>query len=153
MIVRGTTPYHSFILPVLVEEIDIIWVTYCQNDEVIFERSNLETDENMELVPYTVPKEKIEEVFDSLIEGENEGEEEETVGSKLTLHLKQEETLTFTFYPAARKNTAIIQIRILTTDGEAYASEPIKERIFGLCHEGVISHEIEGAISHETEGE
>ena len=136
MIVRGTTPYHSFILPVLVDEIDVIWVTYCQNDEVIFERSNLDS-ESMELVPFSEPMEVSEDI-------PSEEPSEEITGSQLTLHLTQEETLGFTFYPAARKNTATIQIRILTTDGEAYASDPVKERIFGIRHEGVISHETEG---------
>ena len=136
MIVRGTTPYHSFILPVLVDEIDVIWVTYCQNNEVIFERSNLDS-ESMELVPFSEPIEVSEDI-------PSEEPSEEITGSQLTLHLTQEETLGFTFYPAARKNTATIQIRILTTDGEAYASDPVKERIFGIRHEGVISHETEG---------
>lgn len=135
MIVRGTTPYHSFILPVLVDEIDVIWVTYCQNDEVIFERSNLD-GESMELVPFSEPIEVSEDI-------PSEEPSEEITGSQLTLHLTQEETLGFTFYPAARKNTATIQIRILTTDGEAYASDPVKERIFGIRHEGVIGHETE----------
>lgn len=135
MIVRGTTPYHSFILPVLVDEIDVIWVTYCQNDEVIFERSNLD-GESMELVPFSEPIEVSEDI-------PSEEPSEEITGSQLTLHLTQEETLGFTFYPAARKNIATIQIRILTTDGEAYASDPVKERIFGIRHEGVIGHETE----------
>ena len=135
MIVRGTTPYHSFILPVLVDEIDVIWVTYCQNDKVIFERSNLD-GESMELVPFSEPIEVSEDI-------PSEEPSEEITGSQLTLHLTQEETLGFTFYPAARKNTATIQIRILTTDGEAYASAPVKERIFGIRHEGVIGHETE----------
>ena len=128
MIIRGTTPYHSFILPILVEDIDIIWVTYCQNEDIIFERSNEEPDERMEII--------------NLLELENasmeELTEEEQRCSQLTLHLTQEETLGFTFYPAAKKNIATISIRILTTDGEAYASEPVKERIFGIRHEGVI---------------
>lgn len=141
MIVRGTTPYHSFILPILVEEIDVIWVTYCQNDEVIFERSNLE-GESIELVPFSEPIETSEDISEEDISSEELSEE--IIGSQLTLHLTQEETLGFTFYPAARKNTATIQIRILTTDGEAYASDSIKERIFGIRHEGVISHETEG---------
>ena len=50
MIIRGTTPYHSFILPILADEIDTIWITYCQNEDIIFERSNLEEDENMEII-------------------------------------------------------------------------------------------------------
>lgn len=134
MIIRGTTPYHSFILPILADEIDTIWITYCQNEDVIFERSNTVEDERMEIVNLVdfYENASVEELSD-----------EEKQWSQLTLHLTQEETLGFHFYPAARKNIATISIRILATDGEAYASEPITERIFGIRHEGVIGNEDE----------
>lgn len=134
MIIRGTTPYHSFILPLMVENIDTIWVTYCQNDDVIFERTNEEPDDRMELV-------NLLDLYENA-SMEQLTEEEQTY-SQLTLHLTQEETLGFTFYPAAKKNIAVIQIRILTTEGEAYASEPVKERIFGVRHEGIIGDDDE----------
>lgn len=134
MIIRGTTPYHSFILPLTVENIDTIWVTYCQNDDVIFERTNEEPDDRMELV-------NLLDLYENA-SMEQLTEEEQTY-SQLTLHLTQEETLGFTFYPAAKKNIAVIQIRILTTEGEAYASEPVKERIFGVRHEGIIGDDDE----------
>jgi hypothetical protein len=67
--------------------------------------------------------------------------EEERESSQLTIHLSQEDTLKFHFYPAAKKNIAVIQIRILTKDGEAFASMPINERIFGVLHDGVIPSE------------
>ena len=70
--------------------------------------------------------------------------EEEKRCSQLTIHLTQEETLRFHFYPAAKKNIAVIHIRVLTVDGEAYASEPVRERIFGTRREGVIGQEEEG---------
>ena len=131
MIIRGTTPYHNFILPILVENIEAIYVTYLQNNEVILDKSNLNDD------------------FDitNLIDLENANVEiltpEEQESSQLTLHLSQEDTLKFHFYPAAKKNIAVIQIRILTTDGEAFASMPINERIFGVLHDGVIPEELE----------
>lgn len=134
MIVRGTTPYHNFILPFLMEEIDTIWVTYWQNDRIVFERSNLEADERMEIV-------NLIDLYENA-SMEMLSDEEKTC-SQLTIHLTQEETLNFIFHAAARKNIAIIQIRILTTNGEAYASEPVKERIFGVRHEGVIGEEME----------
>ena len=134
MIIRGTTPYHSFILPLTVENIDTIWVTYCQNDDVIFERTNEEPDDRMEIV-------NLLDLYENA-SMEQLTEEEQTY-SQLTLHLTQEETLGFTFYPAAKKNIAVIQIRILTTEGEAYASEPVKERIFGVRHEGIIGDDDE----------
>lgn len=132
MIIRGTTPYHSFILPILAEEIDTIWITYCQNENVVFERSNTVQDDRMEITNLLDLYENasVEELSD-----------EEKQWSQLTLHLTQEETLGFHFYPAAEKNIATISIRILSVDEEAYASEPIVERIFGIRHEGVIGNE------------
>ena len=132
MIIRGTTPYHSFILPILAEEIDTIWITYCQNEDIIFERSNTVTDDRMDIINLVDLYENasVEELTD-----------EEKQWSQLTLHLTQEETLGFHFYPAAKKNIATISIRILATDQEAYASEPILERIFGIRHDGVIGNE------------
>jgi hypothetical protein len=131
MIIRGTTPYHNFILPILVENIDAVYVTYLQNNEVILDKSNL----------------KDEFEINNLIDLENANVEiltpEEQESSQLTLHLSQEDTLKFHFYPAAKKNIAVIQIRILTTDGEAFASMPINERIFGVLHDGIIPDEEE----------
>ena len=65
----------------------------------------------------------------------------EVNATKNTIHLTQEDTLKFHFYPAAEKNVAVVQIRVLTTEGEAYASEPIHERIFGILKDGVIGNE------------
>ena len=65
-------------------------------------------------------------------------EEEIENYSQVVAHLSQEDTLAFTFYPAAEKNIAVIQVRVLTTDGEAYASLPVRERIFGVLKDGVI---------------
>ena len=127
MITRGTTPYHSFILPTLKDEISAIYITYCQNDEVLFEKT-LES-EGVEII----------DIADLYENASMEGlSEEELNSSELTIHLSQEDTLLFHFYPAAEKNIAVIQIRILYKSGEAYASEPIRERIFGVHKEGVI---------------
>ena len=105
-------------------------------DEIIF-RSTEATDENMSIVNFV----------DMLENASMEQlSEEEQQCSQLTLHLTQEETLKFHFYPAARKNIAVIHIRVLTTDGEAYSSEPIRERIFGTRRDGVI-----GAVQEEEE--
>lgn len=141
MIVRGTTPYHNFILPVLAEEIDTIWVTYCQNEQIVFERSNLEEDSRMEII-------NLVDLYENA-SMEMLSDEEKTC-SQLTIHLTQEETLGFVFYAAARKNIAVIQVRILTVDGEAYASEPVNERIFGVRHEGVIGEETQNAEQGQT---
>ena len=131
MIIRGTTPYHNFILPILAEEISAIYVTYLQNNEVVLDKSS--STDNFEIT--------------NLIDLENaqieDLSEEEQQSSQLTLHLSQEDTLKFHFYPAAKKNIAVIQIRILTNGGEAFASMPINERIFGVLHDGVIPDEEE----------
>ena len=129
MIIRGTTPYHNFILPVVAEEIEAAYVTYIQNDEVVLDKSSIDGD-------FTIT---------NLIDLENANVEiltdEERESSQLTLHLSQEDTLSFNFYPAAKKNIAVIQIRLVTTGGEAFASMPINERIFGVFHDGIIPEE------------
>ena len=136
MIIRGTTPYHKFILPLSVQDIEAIYVTYSQNDEVILDKTNLADEFEISDI--------VEQSEEPSEETNEEGQEEIEVlpSSQLTLHLTQEDTLKFHFYPAARKNVAVIQIRILKTDGEAIVSMPINERIFGVLHDGVISNEV-----------
>lgn len=137
MIIRGTTPYHNFILPILAEDIKAIYVTYLQNNEIILDKSLLDGDES----------EHNNFIIANLKDLENANveilTEEERESCQLTLHLSQEDTLKFHFYPAAKKNIAVIQIRILTMDDEAFASMPINERIFGVLHDGVIPDEVE----------
>ena len=130
MIIRGTTPYHGFILPILSEDIDVVYITYLQNDEVIVEKTNLN------------PGDMVITDLSDLYENASVDEltEEEQTSCQITTHLTQEDTLGFKFYPAARKNIAVIQLRVLTTDGEAYASDPVTERVFGVLHDGVIGH-------------
>ena len=135
MIIRGTTPYHSFILPALVANISKIYISYCQNEDVIFEREypNVQ-DSNITLS-------NLLDLYENASMGEDldiEYTEEYLNSCQLTVHLSQEDTLKFHFYPAAEKNIAVIQIRLLTSDGEAYASDPIHERIFGVLKDGVI---------------
>ena len=139
MIIRGTTPYHRFILPLSAEDIETIYITYSQNNEVILDKSNI-TDE-FEIEDIVEETEKSLEEANELDESEEQEEVEVLPSSQLTLHLTQEDTLKFHFYPAARKNVAVIQIRILKTNGEAIVSMPINERIFGALHDGVISSE------------
>lgn len=130
MIIRGTTPYHNFILPILAEDIKEVYVTYLQNKEVILDKGkeDVEINDLVDLYENASVEELPEEVSSSC---------------QLTVHLTQEDTLSFHFYPAAKKNIAVIQIRILTTDDEAFASMPINERIFGVLHDGVIPDEVE----------
>ena len=130
MIIRGTTPYHNFILPILSKDIKEVYVTYLQNKEVIL-------DKGKDDVTIT----DLVELYDNA--SMEEIPEDERTSCQLTVHLTQEDTLKFHFYPAAKKNIAVIQIRILTTDDEAFASMPINERIFGVLHDGIIPDEVE----------
>ena len=130
MITRGTTPYHSFVLPLSLDSISELYITYLQNDEVILDKSLSDDSVSLIEAESNLENASMEEILTE------ESEEKET---KVTVHLTQEDTLKFTFYPAAEKNIAVIQIRVLTSDGEAYASNPIQERIFGVLKDGVIS--------------
>ncbi len=138
MIIRGTTPYHSFVLPLEPEQISTLYITYLQNNSIILDKqyNPSESGESTEIViePWTDELENA-----SMNEQQSADEQAETIPSTLVqIHLSQEDTLKFHFYPAAEKNIAVIQIRVLTTDDEAYASEPIRERIFGVLKDGVI---------------
>lgn len=131
MITRGTTPYHSFVLPLKTEDISEVYITYLQNREVILDKV-LSESEAIEIID-------IDDEYENA--SMNEPLEDFVPSCELTIHLTQEDTLKFHFYPAAEKNIAVIQIRVLTTEGEAYASEPIHERIFGILKDGVIGNE------------
>lgn len=125
MIMRGTTPYHSFILPLRIEDIQEVWFTYMQNGEIVLDK----TSEDAVFV-------NIEDLYENA--SVEELTEEELHCCQATLHLTQEDTLQFRFWPAAEKNVVPIQIRILTKDGEAWASNPLHERVMGVLKQGVI---------------
>ena len=131
MITRGTTPYHSFVLPLKTEDISEVYITYLQNREIILDKV-LSESEAIEIID-------IDDEYENA--SMNEPLEDFVPSCELTIHLTQEDTLKFHFYPAAEKNVAVVQIRVLTTEGEAYASEPIHERIFGILKDGVIGNE------------
>lgn len=132
MIVRGTTPYHTFIVPLTAQQIDEVYITYLQNGEIILDK----TKSDIEITDIELETENahMEDLEEEIIE-----EETEPTSSQVTVHLTQEDTLKFKFFPAAEKNVAVVQLRILDTDGEAYASDPVHERIYGVLKEGVIS--------------
>ena len=133
MITRGTTPYHTFTLPLSIDSISELFVTYLQNEQVVLEKSLSDGSATIEDVTNDFENASMEDLQSEEIEVEP--------ATKITVHLTQEDTLKFHFYPAAEKNIAVIQIRVLDSDGEAYASNPIQERIFGVLKDGVISSE------------
>ena len=138
MLYRGTTPYHSFILPLSVEDISAIYITYMQNNKIIVEK----TINDIELHNVdTIESGIVDTNTGDSIDSNNvtiDGLDEITTACSAIVHLTQEDTLGFTFWPAAEKNIAVIQIRVLTSDNEAYTSEPINERIYGVLKDGVI---------------
>lgn len=139
MIMRGTTPFHSFILPFTSDSISDIYITYTQNGQLKVEKAT--TDIVLEDIT--------NDDSNGFITDENSGDsfgsndanavqpEDDTSYCQATIHLTQEDTLAFEFFKAAEKNIAVIQIRLLV-DGEAYASFPVKERVFGVLKDGTI---------------
>ena len=144
MITRGTTPYHSFVLPLSSEQIETLYITYLQNGQVVLDKGleeielhDLLLDTDDSFITDTNKGDSLPENNES----QDENEHEIQSYSEATVHLTQEDTLAFKFWPAAEKNIAVIQVRAVTTDGEAYASEPFHERIFGVLKDGVIGGE------------
>lgn len=138
MLYRGTTPYHSFVLPFKVEDIAAIYITYMQNNKVILEKTKDDIElKNIDSVESTITDTNIGDFIDSNNINFNTLDET-TSACNATVHLTQEDTLRFKFWPAAEKNIAVIQIRVLDNNGEAYTSEPIKKRIYGTVKEGII---------------
>ena len=136
MLYRGTTPYHSFTLPLPMEDIVEVYITYWQNGEVVLEKDI----NDVELTPIGQDTSFITDtnIGDDIDSNNQFYEEEEIMACQATVHLTQEDTLKFKFYPAAEKNIAAIQIRVLDGEDEAYTSEVINERIYGVLKDGVI---------------
>lgn len=136
MLYRGTTPYHSFTLPLPMEDVVEVYITYWQNGEIVLEKDI----NDVELTPIEQDTSFITDtnIGDDISSNNQFYEEEEIKACQATVHLTQEDTLKFKFYPAAEKNIAAIQIRVLDGEDEAYASEVINERIYGVLKDGVI---------------
>lgn len=137
MLYRGTTPYHSFTLPLNVDDITEIYITYMQNNEVVFEKTkdDIELEQIHDIDGTIIDLNHGDSIASNNVDFNESGE---VNACTATVHLTQEDTLGFKFWPAAEKNIAVIQIRVLDKDGEAYTSEPVKERIYGVLKEGVI---------------
>lgn len=128
MLLRGTTPYHSFTIPMKVENIVKLYITYFQNGEIILEKKSDVPEDGVVITNF-------EDMYDNAEIDPLTLSEEELNTSIATVHLTQEDTLKFHFYPAAKKNIMLIQLRLLDIDDEAYASEPIRERVYGVFNE------------------
>ena len=133
MIIRYTTPYHNFVLPFRVEDIEDLDITYTQNGKEI---THLGKDD-VEIIDVT-------EIIKSASMGQDyineiiKNSDELEYSSVLKVHLTQEQTSLFTFYRAEEKNIALVQIRIRNTNNDAFNSRPIKIRVYGSISEGVL---------------
>lgn len=138
MIMRYTTPYHSFILPFLAEEIQVAELIYSQNGENLINK-------NSEDLGSGITIDNIEDLIKNASMG-NEGYIKELEkrandlesSSVLRVHLTQDDTSSFTFYPAMRKNIALAEIRIKDIKNNVFVSAPIRIRVLGGTQEGTI---------------
>ena len=99
--IRGTTPTHTFDLPVEANNVKNIRITYIQRREKIVEKK-------MDAVTF-----------------ENK---------KVKVTLTQKETLKF-----EAKHPALVQVRILTTDGRVLASDPEDIHVEETFNEEILS--------------
>lgn len=135
-ITRGTTPILNFVLPFNYTEINSIYVTFTQNGEKIiqlddseFEVSPLLTEtENSDITDVNYGDDFVSNNID--FEGFDVNEDEGEYYINCALHLTEEQTLGFTFWPAAEKNIAIVQFKVVVGE-EVYISNPVNFRIYG----------------------
>ena len=133
MIIRYTTPYHNFVLPFRVADIDDLDITYTQNGKEIIQigKDDVEIIDVSEIIKNaSMGQDYIDEIMKQT--------DEPAYFSVLKVHLTQEQTSLFTFYRAEEKNIALVQIRIRNTSGDAFNSRPIKIRVYGSISEGVL---------------
>ena len=133
MIIRYTTPYHNFVLPFRVEEIEDLDITYTQNGKEITHlgKNDVEIIDVSEIIKNA----SMGQDYINEIKRNSEGLD---YASVLKVHLTQEQTSEFTFYRAEEKNIALVQIRIRNINSDAFNSRPIKIRVYGSISEGVL---------------
>lgn len=134
-IVRGTTPTLNFILP-FSSEVDQIILTFSQNGE----RIRQYTQDELDITPILTETENSsitdENNADEFISNDSESEypdaeeDEGEVYCNCAVTMSEEDTLKFHFYPAAEKNIAISQFKIVSDD-EVFVSDPVNFRIYG----------------------
>lgn len=140
-IVRGTTPTLNFILPFdLTSQTSSsnVILTFTQNGEKVVQYEK----EDMEITPIITETENSditdENHGDSFISNDYdvdesdypEPEEDEETYCNCAVVMSQEDTLAFHFYPAAEKNIAISQFKIVIGE-EVFVSDPVNFRIYG----------------------
>lgn len=134
-ITRGTTPTFNFILP-FSYDVDDIRLTFMQNGQTIKQYSK----DDMTITPVLTETENSDIVDENYGDGfssndydaeyPESGEDENEAYCNCSIVMSQEDTLSFSFYPAAEKNIAISQFKILI-DGEVYVSDPVNFRVYG----------------------
>ena len=141
-IVRGTTPTLNFILPFGKDEMSEVILTFSQNgekiiqysgDDLTIEQVEIET-ENSIIIDENHGDGFISNDYDyeyDEYESDSEEEPEKEIYCNCSVHMKQEETLSFKFYPAAEKNIVVSQFKIVASDDEVYVSDPLNFRVYG----------------------
>ena len=134
-ITRGTTPTFNFILP-FSYDMDDIRLTFMQNGRVIKRYESVDMTitpvltetENSDITDENYGDEFSSNDYDTEYPEPEEDENEAYCNCSITM--SQEDTLSFGFYPAAEKNIAISQFKILIGN-EVYVSDPVNFRIYG----------------------
>lgn len=126
MIIRGTTPYHNFTLPLAADEVQSIYATYFQENKKVLEKGTSE----FEIID-------IEDLYENASMGIESDEANQSVAS---VHLTQEDTLRFKYYfePNTRRNFIFVQLTVVDTNGEVYRSIPLKQRLVPAFKDNVI---------------
>lgn len=106
---RGTTPTHTFTLPVKSEDVEAIYVTYAQFETAVVELSGDDVS--------------LTDVKDA----------ESDSGSVASITLSQTDTLLFNGGASAQ-----VQVRFKSNDGTAFASQKIKIIIEDVIKDGAI---------------
>lgn len=109
MIVRGTTPHYTFILPMFEADIEKGFVTFSQNKVTTFSKAFDGGD--------------VELVDDHL---------------EFDISLSQEETLGFEYFGVPSKDAISIQIKLITETGDVCASEVMRESVGMALYERIL---------------
>lgn len=151
-IIRGTTPTLNFLLPFTAAQVDVLKLTFLQNGKIIFTKTKDDvvlTDLALSTENGFITDENYGDSFNSNDADRDEmvypdaDDDTEDQFCNCEVHLTQEDTLGFEFWPAAEKNIAYSQFRIVGANGEAYASDPLNFRIYGVLLDGKLPEESE----------